>query len=151
MLHGTTRCVYSIRSLRSDFRSLKPRLQTSAGAIRNVINDPNSFADSSSTALIASVTFRLAVLKEDNSTYIQNANAAYDYVRRNIDDDGWLRNTVNPLSFYTPLGPDETSPEGQSFVLLLEAARRDFQDWVQSEATLPSGGGMALIPQNPSK
>jgi len=127
------------------------RRQTSAGALHNVINDPDSFADSSSTALIASVTFRLAVLKEDNSTYINNANAAYDFVRRNIDDDGWLRNTVNPLSFYTPSKPDETSPEGQSFILLLEAARRDFQDWVQSEATLPSGGGMALIPQNPSK
>jgi rhamnogalacturonyl hydrolase YesR len=125
--------------------------QTSAGALHNVINDPGSFADTSSTALIASVTFRLAVLKEDNSTYIQNANAAYDFVRRNIDDDGWLRNTVNPLSFYTPSGPDETSPEGQSFVLLLEAARRDFQEWVHSEATLPSGGGMVLIPQNPSK
>ena len=126
-------------------------IQTSAGALNNVINDPNSFADSSSTALIASVTFRLAVLKEDNSTYIHNANAAYDFVRRNIDNNGWLRNTVNPLSFYTPSGANETSPEGQSFVLLLEAARRDFQDWVQSEATLPSGGGMALIPQNPSK
>ena len=125
--------------------------QTSAGALRNVITDPGSFADSSSTALIASVTFRLAVLREDNSTYIHNANAAYDFVHRNIDDDGWLRNTVNPLAFYTPSNPDETSPEGQSFVLLLESARRDFQDWVESEATLPSGGGMALVPQNPNK
>jgi len=125
--------------------------QTSAGALRNVITQSDSFEDSSSTALIASVTFRLAVLKGDNSTYINNANAAYDFVRRNIDNDGWLRNTVNPLSFYTASGANESSPEGQSFVLLMEAARRDFQTWVQSEATLPSGGGMALIPQNPRK
>jgi len=89
--------------------------------------------------LIASVTFRLAVLKEDNSTYISNANAAYDFVRRNIDSDGWLRNTADPLTFYSPSSSSEPSPEGQSFVLLLEAAQRDFQDWVESDATLPSG------------
>ena len=88
--------------------------------------------DAASTALIASVTFRLAVLKEDNSTYIPNANAAYDFVHSNIDGGGWLRNTVDPLTFDTPSKPNETSPEGQSFVLLLESARRDFQDWVGS-------------------
>ena len=119
------------------------RLQTSAGAIRNVINDTGSFEDASSTALIASVTFRLAVFKGDNSTYISNAEAAYNFVHNNIDNGGWLRNTVNPLDFNTLSTPSETSPEGQSFVLLLEAARRDFQDWVESEATLPSAGGMA--------
>ena len=113
--------------------------QTSAGALHNVINDSSSFTDTSSTALIASATFRLAVLKEDNSTYISNANAAYNFVRGNIDSDGWLRNTVDPLTFYTPSNSSEPSPEGQSFVLLLEAARRDFQDWVESEGTLPSG------------
>lgn len=95
--------------------------------------------DASSTALIASVTFRLAVLNEDNSTHISDANAAYDFVLSNIDEDGWLRNTANPLTFYDLSAPDDPSPEGQSFVLLLEAARRDFQDWVESDATLPSG------------
>ena len=89
--------------------------------------------------MIASATFRLAVLKGDNSTYISNANAAYDFVHGNIDSDGWLRNTVDPLTFYTLSNSSVPSPEGQSFVLLLEAARRDFQDWVESEGTLPSG------------
>jgi rhamnogalacturonyl hydrolase YesR len=111
--------------------------QTSTGALRNVINDSDSFEDTASTALMASVTFRLAVLKGENPKYIPNANAAYDFVHRNIDSGGWLRNTVDPLTFYTPSNPDQPSPEGQSFVLLLEAARRDFQDWA---ATLPSGG-----------
>jgi len=114
--------------------------QSSAGALHNVLNDSGSFVETSSTALIASVTFRLAVLNEDNSTYISNANAAYDYVHRNIDDDGWLRNTVDPLTFYALSSTDVPSPEGQSFVLLLEAARRDFQDWVECDGTLPSGG-----------
>ena len=35
------------------------RPQTSAGALRNVINDNSTFEDSASTALIASATFRL--------------------------------------------------------------------------------------------
>ena len=130
---------HSGRSYRSNFSTVHVNPQTSAGALRNVINDPSSFTDTSSTALIASATFRLAVLKEDNSTYISNANAAYDFVRSNIDSDGWLRNTADPLTFYSPSSSSEPSPEGQSFVLLLEAAQRDFQEWVGSDATLPSG------------
>jgi len=130
---------HSTRSYLSNLSTAYINPQTSAGALRNVINDPTSFTDTSSTALIASVTFRLAVLKEDNSTYISNANTAYDFVRRNIDGDGWLRNTADPLTFYAPSSSSEPSPEGQSFVLLLEAAQRDFQDWVESDATLPSG------------
>ena len=109
--------------------------QASTGALHNVINDTTSFMDASSTALIASVTFRLAVIKGDRSAYISNANAAYDFVKSNIDSDGWLRNTVDPLTFYTLSSPNETSPEGQSFVLLLESARRDFQDWVKSDTS----------------
>jgi len=115
------------------------KYQTSSGGLPNVLNDSSSFVDASSTALIASVTFRLAVLNGDNSTHISNANAAYDFVHSNIDNDGWLRNTADPLTFYTSAASDAPSPEGQSFVLLLEAARRDFQDWVESDATLPSG------------
>ena len=121
------------------------RPQTSEGALHNVINDTNSFTDTSSTALIASVAFRLAVLKADNSTYISNATAAYGFVKSNIDSNGWLRNTVDPLSFYSRSDPNVPSPEGQSFVLLLEAARRDFQDWVESDGTLPAGGSVFCV------
>ena len=143
--HGATRYMpfYSITPLHHPIANVCP--QTSAGALHNVINDTSTFVDASSTALIASVTFRLAVLNGDNSTYISNATAAYNFVQSNIDSNGWLRNTVNPLNFYTPSASNETSPEGQSFVLLLEAARRDFQNWVGSEATLPSGGGMQVV------
>ena len=99
--------------------------------------------DASSTALIASITFRLAVIQGGNPVYISNANAAYDFVSSNIDSDGWLRNTVDPLTFYNLSSPNATSPEGQSFVLLLEAARSDFQDWVDSSAALRSSAMVA--------
>jgi len=136
---GISGTYHSTRLYRSTLSTANINPQTSAGALYNVINDSNSFTDTSSTALIASVTFRLAVIKEDNLTYISNANAAYDFVHGNIDSNGWLRNTVDPLTFYTLSNTSDPSPEGQSFVLLLEAARRDFQDWVESDATLPSG------------
>jgi hypothetical protein len=140
-LRGSIRYIpcYSVTSLQLLVADI--HLQTSAGALRNVINDSSSFMDSSSTALIASVTFRLAVLNGNNSTHISNASAAYNFVYDNIDSNGWLRNTVDPLTFDTLSQLDDPSPEGQSFVLLLEAARRDFQDWVESSATLPSDAG----------
>lgn len=119
-------------------------LQTSAGALHNVINNATWFEDTASTALLASVTFRLAVLKGDKSTYIPNANAAYDFVHRNIDGDGWLRNTVDPMDFYKLATPENPSPEGQSFVLLLEAARRAFQEWAEPKAPPPSAGGASV-------
>ena len=77
--------------------------------------------------MLAAVTYRLAVLKEDFTTYIDNANAAYKYVSSNIDGDGWLRHTVDPETFDTLATTADPSPEGQSFVLLMESARRDFQ------------------------
>ena len=103
-------------------------MQTADGAIRNYINNSTSFEDASSTAMIAAVTFRLAVLKNNFATYIANAEAAYNYVSSNIDSDGWLRHTVDPEAFSNLSTTDNPSPEGQSFVLLMESARRDFQD-----------------------
>ena len=88
---------------------------------------------------MASVTFRLAVLREDDSAYISNADAAYDFVHRNIDDDGWLRHTVDPLTFYNLSDSNTPSPEGQSFVLLLESAQRKFRGWVKSCNATASG------------
>lgn len=134
-ISGTYR---SARSYLSNLAYIHP--QTSSGALHNVINDDSTFADSASTALIASATFRLAILKGDDSTYISSATAAYNFVQSNIDSGGWLRNTVDPITFYSLSGSSDPSPEAQSFVLLLESARRDFQDWANSQATLPSGG-----------
>ena len=51
---------------------------------------------------------------------------AYNLVAESIDDEGWLFNAVNPLTFNTPLTGDIRSPEGQSFVLALVAARNDY-------------------------
>lgn len=68
----------------------------------------------------------------DNSTHITAANLAYQLVQQSIDADGWLRNTVDPLTFNTPSAMTSVSPEGQAFVLLLQAAHRDFLASIQN-------------------
>ncbi|KAI0638264.1 Six-hairpin glycosidase [Trametes polyzona] len=101
------------------------KYQRSNGTLLNYIDEPNSFADSSSTALLASVTYRMASLTGDTSQ-ISAANKAYNLIKSSLDSNGWLRNTVDPLTFNTPSRPGSHSPEGQAFVLLLQAAYRDY-------------------------
>lgn len=92
----------------------------------NVIDDPSTFPDSSSTALLAAVTYRLAVLTGDHS-HIAAADRALALIKQNVNSDGWLLHTVDPETFNTPSKSGQFSPEGQSFVLLLHAAWRDYQ------------------------
>ncbi|KAI0650661.1 Six-hairpin glycosidase [Trametes meyenii] len=105
--------------------------QHSNGTLFNYIDESNSFADSSSTALLASVTYRLATLTGDNS-HIPAANKAYNLIRSSVDSNGWLRNTVDPETFNTSSLPGAHSPEGQSFVILLHAAYRDYKASLRS-------------------
>jgi hypothetical protein len=116
-------------------------LQTSDGALRNVIDDPNSFPDTASTALMGSVAFRMLALLNTTSRsspsdipgrMLNFANGTLSLVHNNLSPDGWVLNTVNPYTFNVPSGPDEHSPESQAFVLLLQAA---WNDWISSATT----------------
>jgi hypothetical protein len=80
----------------------------------------------SSTTLLAASTFRFACITGD-AAHIPMAIAAFQLVRESIDGQGWLKNTVDPLSFSTPSRPGAHSPEGQSFVLLLQAAAAEWE------------------------
>ena len=95
--------------------------QQANGTLLNCLDNPKSFADSSSTALLAASTFRFASITGNNK-HIPAATHALRLIRNSIDSQGWLHNTVNPLTFSSPCSPGKHSPEGQSFVLLLEAA-----------------------------
>ncbi len=70
---------------------------------------------------MAASTFRLASITGID-THISEATRALQLIRDSIDDQGWLLNTVDPETFSSPSPPGQHSPEGQSFVLLLEAA-----------------------------
>ena len=100
--------------------------QRTNGTLYNYIDQDTSFADSSSTALLGAVSFRYAQLTGDYS-HLPNAYRALQLVRASVNADGWLLNTVDPMTFNTPSQPGTYSPEGQAFVLLLQAAWRDFE------------------------
>ncbi|TFK73011.1 Six-hairpin glycosidase [Pluteus cervinus] len=97
------------------------------GTLLNVIDDPTSFADTASTALIASVTYRMAVFTH-NDHLVSHANKALGVVKASIGQDGTLKGTTDPETFHEPISPGEYSPEGQAFVLLLQAAWKAYRD-----------------------
>jgi hypothetical protein len=70
----------------------------------------------------------------NNLTCVPNANLALQLVEASVDSQGWLHNTVDPLTFSTPSAPGSHSPEGQAFVLLLHAAWRDYIAWLVQQA-----------------
>ncbi|KAK1232575.1 hypothetical protein PQX77_004286 [Marasmius sp. AFHP31] len=93
----------------------------------------DSFPDAASGALLAATTYRLSVLVGDHTFVPQAetirktlftplANGTYTHFTEN----GWLQPVVNP-HWYS--APGEKSAEGQSFVLMMHAAHRD---WVAS-------------------
>ncbi|PPR02489.1 hypothetical protein CVT24_002038 [Panaeolus cyanescens] len=99
--------------------------QGANGTLHNVIDDPSTFGDTASTALMAATTYRMAIFK-NSTTLIPNADRAFKLINDSITPEGWLRNSVNPITFHDILPDSEHSPEGQAFVLLLEAAKRAF-------------------------
>ena len=108
-------------SLNSDATPQQPN-----GTLLNYIDQPDSFADTSSTTLLAASTFRFACIAGD-STHIPAAIAALRLIQDSIDSEGWLQNTVDPETFSAPSPPGTHSPEGQSFVLLLQAAASEWE------------------------
>jgi len=99
------------------------KFQAANGTLFNDINQTTtSFPDSSGTAMLGASTYRLATITGD-TTHIPNADKAFSLIKSNVDADGWLTDVVDPESF---TAPGEHSPEGQSFTIIIDSARRDF-------------------------
>lgn len=92
------------------------------------MNPSDTFEDASGTALLAACTFRLASLvfgtNNAPSVNVIAAAKARAWVISKIDADGWLNNVVDPYDWHRQ---GSHSPEGQSFVLMLQAAYRDWR------------------------
>lgn len=134
LVHGISRSVTSTHPAIGEF---SPRLciQREDGSLGNVIDsDQDVFSDGAATALLAAVTYRMAAFTDDTDL-IPKANKAYDYVQDNLDESGWVISAVDPYTFTTQLTSGQHSPEAQAFVLMLEAARRDFVDYVETNDT----------------
>jgi hypothetical protein len=133
-----------------------------------VASPATAFSDASGTAFLAATTYRLAahLIRHPTLTFtnatgsttqslvdllagsgysvrslLEPAAKARQAVAASIDPaTGWLRNVVDPWS-YSQRGT--VSPEGQAFVLMLEAAAKDWESLIKTtdRSTLEVGLG----------
>ncbi|KAF8337494.1 Six-hairpin glycosidase-like protein [Cantharellus anzutake] len=120
------------------FDAFYPYQDSSTSLSRNYVDDNTSFLEASGSVLMASAVYRLAILSKSyghvqNAEHLRSSNSPGGH----IDVEGWL---------YPVLG--SRSPEGESFVLLLNAA---YGDWVKagsegakSGAAVRSRGGREM-------
>ncbi|KAI0086828.1 Six-hairpin glycosidase [Irpex rosettiformis] len=109
----------------------------SSGLFGNYVDDDSTFDDGSSTALLASSVYRLALFANVH-TFVPMAEQSRQALFATADpssnngsslvhfsSDGWLTPVVNPEN----VGKEGShSPEGQAFVVQLDAAYRDWLD-----------------------
>ncbi|KIM42480.1 hypothetical protein M413DRAFT_18686 [Hebeloma cylindrosporum] len=123
-IHATTNLVNAIREI----LDASMRVSTDGGLLRNYLDDPSWFGETSGSALLASVAYRLATLSTASSLqkYIQWA----EQIRKTLGCDGHISRgiatpAVNPLGWGDRKEYTQGSPEGQNFVILMYAAWRD--------------------------
>ncbi|KAF5335762.1 hypothetical protein D9611_009663 [Ephemerocybe angulata] len=104
------------------------------------VTEKGNFYDASGTALVAATVFR-ASIEIGKSKYLNDAQNSWDAIFSttstqadgastftdypHFTQDGWLQPVVNPHSY----GQEgKQSPEGQAFVVMLYAARRDWEE-----------------------
>lgn len=102
-----------------------------SGMIRNYVDQPDFYEESCGTALLAATAFRL---EQEGLTdeFLPFAEKAREAVIRHIGKDGILQSVSDIEDEHKP-GGRSLSAEGQAFVLLLEAAWRDFHESPRSE------------------
>ncbi|GAA6055668.1 hypothetical protein JCM3770_003403 [Rhodotorula araucariae] len=114
--------VWATEILANAFQHLK-----SDGLLPNYYDGASgsSFSDAAGSALLAAAAYRLAQLGGTDSTWLVRVaetirSAVYAHINPGT---GWLSPVVNPLSFKEQ---SSASPEGEAFLLLLDAAWRDY-------------------------
>ncbi|KAG8709017.1 hypothetical protein FRC09_000911 [Ceratobasidium sp. 395] len=97
----------------------------SDGLFYNYADDPSTFPDAASTALLAACTYRLALVSGVH-TNLPAAERVHTIIStQHINSAGWLNPVVDPHSFHDQ---GQQSPEAQAFVLQMHAA---WEEWVQ--------------------
>lgn len=99
----------------------------------NYVDQPDTFREAASTALVAAATYRLATLTDGRVVgRINDAERARHELSKNagsggahIDSEGWLSPVVNPHNFPQE---GEESAEGQAFVVSMQAGWRAWRD-----------------------
>ncbi|KAJ3932359.1 MAG: Six-hairpin glycosidase-like protein [Lentinula lateritia] len=106
------------------------------GLLRNYLDDVSGdghgFGETSGTALLASVSYRVVVLRPNifyadgsDRTYVDWADGLRKTLAEHITANGTASPAVNPLNWSDTTQYTAGSPEGQNFVVLMYAAWRD--------------------------
>ncbi|KAF2437483.1 hypothetical protein P171DRAFT_437851 [Karstenula rhodostoma CBS 690.94] len=105
-----------------------------SGLLRNYLNQTAWFGEISGTSILAATALRVAVLepKTFGREYTDWAVEKMGVVDGHINteegaDKGIVAPAVNPLNWWDTTPYTTGSPEGQSFVVLLHAAYRDWR------------------------
>ncbi|SPO27348.1 uncharacterized protein UTRI_10465 [Ustilago trichophora] len=105
-----------------------PLLDQRALLFHNYMNDTSTFYDTAGTALIAYATYRLASMSPSHNKWISQADTVYRSVATALNPIGQFREgypVVDVLSF---VRQGETSSESLAFMMLMNAAKRDYQN-----------------------
>ncbi|KAJ2927950.1 hypothetical protein H1R20_g9152, partial [Candolleomyces eurysporus] len=148
--------------VREIHRGVYERYFDGENILRNYLNDPNTFYDTASTALLAATVYRASTVM-DTHTYVPYAERSRltlftpntgPYSNTNwtgfsnyehFTSDGWLRPVVNPTSVGESMG-NGGSPEAQAFVVMMHSAWRDWR-WAGEKgknAAVGSRAGVAI-------
>lgn len=115
--------------------------------MHNYVLNRTNFIDAAGPIMLAGVAYRLSAMNL-TSVYVPYAERTYGnltaYLGSDDGADGWVTPVVNP---YDWLAPGKESPEAQSFVLIMEAARRD---WVAEGSRNETGTPGSAEDENPT-
>jgi len=135
-VEGTANLVGAIREI----LDAAMRLPDDDGLLRNYLDDPAWFGETSGSALLASVAYRLVTLSSASSLLGNSTLSLFDQQKymqwaeqlrqtfeggRHVTDNGIVTPAVNPLGWGDRAEYTKGSPEGQNFVILMYAAWRD--------------------------
>ncbi|KAF8970087.1 hypothetical protein BDZ97DRAFT_1791881 [Flammula alnicola] len=136
-IQATASLVHSIREILDG----AIRAPADGGLLRNYLDDTTWFGETSGSALLASVAYRLATLSSSRFSLLGSASLSkaevQDYVAwaeriratfgtdSHITTNGTATPAVNPLGWGDRAPYTAGSPEGQNFVVLMYAAWRD--------------------------
>ena len=103
-----------------------------SGLLRNYLDDTDYFGETSGTALMAATVFRMAVLEPNvfGKKYLEWAEKKTAAVMEQVDQHtGTVALAANPIEHTSRIPMVTGSSEGQSFILMLYAARLDYLEW----------------------
>lgn len=101
-----------------------------SGLLRNYLNDTTWWGEISGTSMLAATALRMAKLQPESfgEKYSSWAETKMDVVDGKIDEGtGIVSPAVDPLNWNNRSQYTTGSPEGQSFVVLMHAAYRDWK------------------------